>query len=132
MLIWATRRHCPPLAAILEWLPAGTAAQVWLEVAHAERPAGARPPPTPPSPGSCGTRARRPRCEAVRAAELPEGTPYAWIAGESGTVKALRRHLVRERELDRHRVTFVGYWRRGVSEDGLREEAETAPARSDD
>lgn len=43
--------------------------------------------------------------EAVSAAELPEGTAYAWIAGESGSVKALRRHLVRE--LDRRRVTFV-------------------------
>lgn len=39
-------------------------------------------------------------------------------------MKALRRHLVREREIDRRRVTFVGYWRRGLSEEQLREQAE--------
>ncbi|RDG39276.1 siderophore-interacting protein, partial [Streptomyces corynorhini] len=61
--------------------------------------------------------------EAVRAASPRGSAPYAWIAGESGTVKELRRHLVRERELDRRRVTFVGYWRRGLSEEQLRERA---------
>lgn len=44
-------------------------------------------------------------------------------------MKALRRHFVNERRLDRRRVTFVGYWRRGLSEDALREapEPETEP-----
>jgi len=51
---------------------------------------------------------------AIRAAELPGGTPYAWIAGESAMVRNLRRHLVRERGFDRTRVTFSGYWRRGT------------------
>jgi NADPH-dependent ferric siderophore reductase len=61
---------------------------------------------------------------ALRAARLPDATaPYAWIAGESGCVKELRRHLVREREIDRKRVTFVGYWRRGLTEEQLREQA---------
>jgi NADPH-dependent ferric siderophore reductase len=45
------------------------------------------------------------------------------VAGESGSVKALRRHLVRERGIDRRRVTFTGYWRRGTTEDQLIEEA---------
>jgi NADPH-dependent ferric siderophore reductase len=35
-------------------------------------------------------------------------------------VKQLRRHLVGERGIDRRRVTFVGYWRRGMSEEQLR------------
>ena len=61
--------------------------------------------------------------DAIRAAELPGGTPYTWIAGEAGTVKALRRHLVNERAFDRKAVTFVGYWRLGASEDNLRDEA---------
>lgn len=60
---------------------------------------------------------------AVEAAELPGGTPYVWIAGESSQVRAVRRHLVRERGFDRGRVTFVGYWRRGMSEEQLREAA---------
>ena len=40
---------------------------------------------------------------------------YAWIAGESGMVTALRRHLVRGLGMDRRQVAFMGYWRRGVA-----------------
>lgn len=40
---------------------------------------------------------------------------YAWIAGESGVVTALRRHLVKELGMDRRQVAFMGYWRRGVA-----------------
>lgn len=40
---------------------------------------------------------------------------YAWIAGESGVVTALRRHLVKDLGLDRRQVAFMGYWRRGVA-----------------
>lgn len=40
---------------------------------------------------------------------------YAWIAGESATVTALRRHLVKERGVDRRHVAFMGYWREGVA-----------------
>lgn len=43
------------------------------------------------------------------------GELYAWIAGESGVVTGLRRHLVKERGIDRRQVAFMGYWRRGVS-----------------
>jgi NADPH-dependent ferric siderophore reductase len=50
---------------------------------------------------------------------LPRTTsgPYAWLAGEAGTVKALRRHLVQEAGLDRGSVAFMGYWRRGRASD---------------
>jgi NADPH-dependent ferric siderophore reductase len=57
--------------------------------------------------------------EAVRGACLPEGKPYAWIAGESAEVQALRRHLVRERGFGRDSIVFTGYWRRGAGEDDL-------------
>ncbi|WP_245644495.1 siderophore-interacting protein [Nocardioides jensenii] len=40
---------------------------------------------------------------------------YAWIAGESKVVTTLRRALVKELEIDRHQVAFMGYWRRGVA-----------------
>jgi NADPH-dependent ferric siderophore reductase len=40
---------------------------------------------------------------------------YAWIAGESKVVTGLRRHLVTELGMDRSRVAFMGYWRRGVA-----------------
>jgi NADPH-dependent ferric siderophore reductase len=54
--------------------------------------------------------------------EVPEGLPrtsgpYAWLAGEAGTVKGLRRHLVQETGLDRGSVAFMGYWRLGRAGD---------------
>ncbi|WP_432514619.1 siderophore-interacting protein [Kineococcus sp. SYSU DK001] len=41
---------------------------------------------------------------------------YAWLAGEAGVVKALRRHLVREVGVPRTSVAFMGYWREGRAE----------------
>lgn len=40
---------------------------------------------------------------------------YAWIAGESTSVKALRRSLVTELDVDRRQVAFMGYWKKGVA-----------------
>lgn len=40
---------------------------------------------------------------------------YAWIAGEAKVVTALRRALVRDLEVDRRQVAFMGYWRDGVA-----------------
>ncbi|NUL26220.1 siderophore-interacting protein [Streptomyces lunaelactis] len=131
VLIWADETSLPAAAAILEWLPAGLKARVWLEVQHTEDRQDLRTAADARITWLVRDEGAPSALEAVSAAELPEGVPYAWIAGESGSVKALRRHLVREREIDRRRVTFVGYWKQGVSEDGLREEAETAGGAAD-
>jgi NADPH-dependent ferric siderophore reductase len=48
--------------------------------------------------------------------EDAEGDFYAWIAGESATIKTLRRLLVSGCGVDRRRVAFMGYWRLGQSE----------------
>lgn len=48
--------------------------------------------------------------------EEAAGGFYAWIAGESGVVKTLRRLLVRGHGIDRGRVAFMGYWRLGRAE----------------
>ncbi|KQQ04011.1 MULTISPECIES: siderophore-interacting protein [unclassified Rathayibacter] len=52
--------------------------------------------------------------------EVPEESKdpglYAWIAGEAGAIKLIRRCLVTELGLDRRRVAFMGYWRTGRSE----------------
>jgi NADPH-dependent ferric siderophore reductase len=55
--------------------------------------------------------------EAVRAAELPDGVPYAWVAGEAAMVRAVRRHLLTERGFAARPHYFGGYWRAGMSED---------------
>jgi iron complex transport system ATP-binding protein len=41
---------------------------------------------------------------------------YAWLAGEAGVIKTLRRHLVGELGVDRRSVAFMGYWRLGRAE----------------
>ncbi|KQV07877.1 siderophore-interacting protein [Leifsonia sp. Root112D2] len=41
---------------------------------------------------------------------------YAWLAGEAGAIKSLRRFLVSESGIDRRRVAFMGYWRAGRAE----------------
>ena len=45
-----------------------------------------------------------------------DGEHFAWLAGESGAVKRMRRLLVSERGCPRDRVAFMGYWRRGRAE----------------
>ena len=46
---------------------------------------------------------------------VPASQRYAWVAGESAIVKAVRRALVGELGWDRSQVAFMGYWRRGVA-----------------
>lgn len=53
--------------------------------------------------------------------EVPEATThgsdlYAWLAGEAGVIKTLRRFLVSETGIDRRQVAFMGYWRSGRAE----------------
>jgi NADPH-dependent ferric siderophore reductase len=48
--------------------------------------------------------------------DADSGSFYAWFAGESAIIKALRRTLVRDFGVDRSRVAFMGYWREGKSE----------------
>ncbi|MCL3778305.1 MULTISPECIES: siderophore-interacting protein [unclassified Actinomyces] len=49
-------------------------------------------------------------------AALSRTSLYAWLAGEASAVRAMRRHLVAERGLDRRTVAFMGYWRLGRAE----------------
>lgn len=46
----------------------------------------------------------------------PDEAFYAWLAGEAGVIKDLRRLLVRGHGVDRSRVAFMGYWRLGRAE----------------
>lgn len=52
--------------------------------------------------------------EEIAREDDPAGR-YFWIAGESGVVTTLRRHLVKDLGVDRGQVAFMGYWRRGVA-----------------
>ncbi|KJK41776.1 sialic acid transporter [Streptomyces variegatus] len=127
VVVWGDETAVPAASAIVEALPAGTRARVWLEVPHAgdiqELVTGADLEITWLVRKERSGEGSPTALDALRAARLPSAErPYVWIAGESGCVKELRRHFVRERGIDRRSVTFVGYWRRGVSEEQLRAE----------
>jgi NADPH-dependent ferric siderophore reductase len=126
VVVWGDETAVPAVSAILEALPAGARARVWLEVQHAgdtqDLATDADAEVTWLLRGDEGAEGSPMALGALRAAQLPPAErPYVWIAGESGQVKALRRHFVGERGFDRRRVTFVGYWRQGLSEEQLRE-----------
>jgi len=108
----------PAIGAIVEDLPRGTRAHVYVEI---DGPAEEQRLNTPGDvkitwvhrSGAHGAAL----LDAVRAATFPEGKPYAWVSGESGLVKEVRRHLVRERGVDKRAITFTGYWRLGVNQE---------------
>ena len=53
--------------------------------------------------------------ETLRAAELPEGPSYTFVAGEQALTTGLRRHLVNDRKFAKTDITFTGFWRHGHS-----------------
>lgn len=58
--------------------------------------------------------------EAVRAATFPAGRVHAFVHGEAGFVRDVRRHLLDVRGVPREDLSVSGYWRRGRDEDGWR------------
>ncbi|MEO3787346.1 siderophore-interacting protein [Actinocorallia sp. B10E7] len=55
---------------------------------------------------------------AVSELDFPEGAVQAFVHGEAGFVKELRRLLLVERGVPREQVSISGYWRLGQNEDG--------------
>lgn len=45
----------------------------------------------------------------------PEGDGYFWMAGESAQMRAIRKHLMRERRLPSTAYDVMGYWRGGAT-----------------
>ncbi|ASR34355.1 NADPH-dependent ferric siderophore reductase [Prauserella marina] len=109
----------PAIGAILEALPENAKARVFVEIAdpadrqHFATAADVETQWVPRGDGGYGDAI----LAAVREAELPNGQPYAWVSGEANMVKLTRRHLVRERGVDKRVITFTGYWRVGKSEE---------------
>ncbi|WP_055603636.1 siderophore-interacting protein [Streptomyces aureus] len=130
-LLYADACALPALATVVAALPPGQRAVAYLQVPD---PAELQPLPTAgdltvrPLYGDAsavGTRA----LDALRADPLPGGRPYAWLAGEASTVRALRRHLVEERGVDRRSVHFAGYWRHRLTQDDAPTSEDLAEAR---
>ena len=49
--------------------------------------------------------------EAVESIDWPAGDGYFWMAGESAQMRAIRKHLMRERRLPSTAYDVMGYWR---------------------
>ncbi|GAB7108581.1 siderophore-interacting protein [Streptomyces phaeofaciens JCM 4814] len=119
VLLWGDATALPAIASVLESLPAGLRVRAWLEVHDAQDVQEL----TTAADAQVTWLVRRSALDLLPGLPLPPAAhPYVWIAGESGSVKALRRHFVGERGIDRRQVTFVGYWREGLTEEQLREQ----------
>ncbi|AKL66230.1 siderophore-interacting protein [Streptomyces goshikiensis] len=139
LLMYADETALPAAAAILDRLASGTRVRAWFEVPHEDDrlilPTLADAEITwIVREGGAGREERVQRVlDAMRVAELPGAeAPYVWLAGEAGTIRAVRRHIVQERSIDRRAVRFTGYWRLGASEEELLAEAYAGKSASED
>ncbi|MFG2984637.1 siderophore-interacting protein [Streptomyces sp. NPDC048258] len=135
--MYADETALPAAAAILDRLPAGTRVRAWLEVPHEDDRLPldtlAEADITWIVRGSAGRERTEQLLSVLRADDpAPAEAPYVWLAGESGTIRAVRRHFVQERSVDRRAVRFTGYWRLGASEEQLLAEAYAGQAPSED
>ncbi|HEU5038500.1 MAG TPA: siderophore-interacting protein [Nocardioides sp.] len=49
--------------------------------------------------------------DVVESIDWPAGQGYFWMAGESAQMRAIRKHLMRERRLPSSAYDVMGYWR---------------------
>lgn len=107
----------PAITRLLEELPEGTKAQVFIEIAEKEHRQELRELPGVEvrwlvrDGAEAGTTTLL--VDAVRNCDWWDGRPFAWVAGEQATVRDLRRHLVEDRGVPKDDIEFIGYWRRG-------------------
>ncbi|MEU7606058.1 siderophore-interacting protein [Streptomyces sp. NPDC041003] len=112
----------PAIAAAMERMPVGTRVQAFVEI---EGPQDELKVATPDGVVPVWLhRAGRPigeaLVEAVTALEFPSTDVHAFVHGEAGFVKDLRRHLRLERGIPRERLSISGYWRLGETDEGWR------------
>ncbi|GAA2519489.1 siderophore-interacting protein [Streptomyces gobitricini] len=112
----------PAIAASLERLPEEAVGHALIEVESADEEQKIAAPP--------GVRLHwlhrggrpvgEPLLAAVRGLDFPPGDVHAFVHGEAGFVKDLRRHLRMERQIPRERLSISGYWRLGKTDEAWR------------
>lgn len=60
-------------------------------------------------------------CRVVAGLDLPPAPVQVFVHGEANEVRALRRHLLGERGIERGRASISPYWRRGQTDEQWRE-----------
>jgi NADPH-dependent ferric siderophore reductase len=109
----------PAIAAALAALPTGASVHAFVEVADASEEQQLS------TPGDLRLTWLH-RCagasllDAVRELDFPAGRVHAFVHGEAGEVKELRRHLLDERGLTIEQLSISGYWRRGLDDESYR------------
>ena len=53
---------------------------------------------------------------------FPAGAVHAFVHGEASAVRAVRRHLVVDRGISPDALSVSGYWKRGRTDEGWRED----------
>lgn len=109
----------PAIAATLERLPPGAPAHVFIEVSD---PAEEQKLESAGDPiirwlHRGGARVGDQIVQAVSELDFPAGRVHAFVHGEAGFVKELRRLLYVERGIVRDGQSLSGYWRTGHNED---------------
>jgi len=118
-LLVADETALPALEGILEQLPPEVTATAFVEVPDVadirHLPSPAKVDLTWVPHGGAPDGSGRTVTEAVRTVILPQGIDYAWVAGESGMIREVRRHLVAN-GLAKQQISFQGYWKRGQAQ----------------
>lgn len=107
----------PAIAASLERIPAGVPVHVLVQVESAEEE---QPLSTPGELHLTWTRDDAELLAALRALELPADGVHAFVHGEAGAVRELRKHLLAERGLPREGLSVSGYWKRTLADEDWR------------
>lgn len=110
----------PAIGASLARIPAGVPVHVLVEVDSAddeqplESPGDLHVTYVHGGPGSI--------VDVVESYTFPEGPVSAFVHGEASTVRAVRRHLLVDRAIDREAISVSGYWKQTRTEEGWRED----------
>ncbi len=131
LLVAGDETALPAIGSIVESLPAGKRALVFVEVT------GASEEQRFTSAGDIslvylhrdGVQAGHSSLlvDAVRAVEFLPGNVFAWLAAEAGVVRSLRRNLV-ERGVAKRSIEFTGHWRLKLTQDDAPTEEDLAEA----
>ncbi|MFD8013602.1 siderophore-interacting protein [Streptomyces sp. NPDC058955] len=112
----------PAIAVALERLPAGARVHAFVEIEDAadEQKFATEAGIEVTWLHRAGRPAGEALVEAVRTLDFPAGDVHAFVHGEAGFVKELRRHLRMERRVERERLSISGYWRLGKTDEAWR------------
>ncbi|MFC6885984.1 MULTISPECIES: siderophore-interacting protein [Actinomadura] len=118
----------PAIAKIVEGLPDDARGHVLVEVPGPDEAQDLKPPPGVELTwlfrrgAEAGTTTLL--CDAVLDVPWPDGgeSVFAWIAGESSAVRAIRTYVRDDRGLHRRGFLAIGYWKHGMTETAYHDE----------